>query len=368
MRSCIHILFAALAWSTAMAAPVHGQTQAIIIGQSLPLTGPAYPIANRIQAGAKALVDRVNASGGLRGRLIELVTLDDAGDPARLTANLRTMARQGAVAIVNCLGESACNEAAATTLELGLPLVGPFSGAAALRAPTVRHVFSLRPDDAREALALARQLQSIGITRVALMLDGFEPTREQALAHALQAAGVQALRVSVAPQPQAMEAAFGAIAQAAPQALVLSLGPTMLDALSRSADPARDSVPNTVATLSSAGLTQLTRLFRHRIIGYTSVVPNPEISQLPIVREFERDAEAHVGPEAFSFEGLASYLHLRLCFEALRRGGKLRLAEAIEGLGVLNLGGFRIEFSPEQHQGSDHVEIGMRSRDGRLRR
>ena len=71
------------------------------------------------------------------------------------------------------------------------------------------------------------------------------------------------------------------------------------------------------------------------------MVPNPETSQLPLVREFERDADDYVGAEAFSFEGLASYLHLRLCVEALRRASKLdgpRLAEAIEGLGILNLG------------------------------
>jgi branched-chain amino acid transport system substrate-binding protein len=105
-------------------------------------------------------------------------------------------------------------------------------------------------------------------------------------------------------------------------------------------------VPSVVATLSSVGLTQVTRLFRDRLIGFTSVVPNPEVSQLPLVRELERDADAFVGPEAFTFEGLAAYLHLRVCAEALRRTrGRVdgpHLIEAFEGLGALNLGGFRL--------------------------
>lgn len=377
MRSAtLRLLPALLAFGlgqgTSAPAAAQAQPQAIVIGQSLPLTGPAYPIANRIQAGAKAQVDRINAAGGLRGRPIELMTLDDAGDPKRLAANLRTLVQKGTIAVVNCLGEQACEAAAAATRELNVPLIGPFSGAASLRQPSMRHVFSLRPDDAHEARALVRQLQSIGISRVALMVDGFEPAREQALASALSTAGVQATRIVVEPRPEVIDEAFRAIVKAAPQALVLNLGPVMLDALSRSADQAREGLPPTVATLSSAGLTQLTRLFRDRLIGYTSVVPNPEISQLPLVREFERDADAYVGAEAFSFEGLASYLHLRLCVEALRRAGAKvdgpRVAEAIEGLGTMNLGGFRLEFTRERHQGSDHVEIGMRSRDGRLRR
>ena len=226
------------------------QPAPLVLGQSLPLSGPAFPISNRVQAGAKAWVDRVNANGGIGGRRLELLSLDD--------------------------GEQ---DTAATLREL---------------------------------------------------------------------------------------------AAAAPQALVLNLGPESLELLTRHEAAWRAAVPLTVAALSSPGLTQLTRLLRDRLIGFTSVVPNPEISQLPLVREFERDAEAYVGPEAISLEGLAAYLHLRVCVEALRRAGHRvdgpALASALENLGALDLGGFAVRFSPRQHRGSDHVEIGLRGRDGRLRR
>ena len=94
--------------------------------------------------------------------------------------------------------------------------------------------------------------------------------------------------------------------------------------------------------------------------------------RLPIVRELERDADAFIGPEALTFEGLESYLNLRVCIEALRRAGLRvdgsRLGEAIESLGTLDLGGFRLSFGHERHHASDYVEIGMRARDGRLLR
>jgi hypothetical protein len=338
----------------------------IVVGQSLPMTGPAFPIANRVRAGAQTLVERINAAGGIHGRRLELATLDDGGDPARVGANVRAFARMGAVAVANCIDEAACAAAAAATREHGLVLVGPYSGAAALRAAP--HVYSVRPDDQREADALVRQLRSMAVERVVLRVDGHEPSHEQALAVALQAGAMQSQRVAVAPQT--LDDAMRAVSQARPQAVVAALGPSTLDALSRRSGV--EGLPPFIAATSSAWLTQLTRLFRERVVGYTSVVPNPETSQLPIVREFERDADAAGGPEAITFEGMASYLHLRVLTEALRRAHPkvdgARLGKALEEIGTLSLGGFVVRYDAEHRHGSDATEVGLRTRDGRLRR
>ncbi len=336
-------------WSTC--ATALAAAEPVVIGQSLPLTGAGFPVANRVLAGARAQVERVNANGGIHGRPVELVTLDDGGDPQRVAANLRTLVRQrGAVAIANCLGERSCLEAAVVTRELHVPLVGPMSGALQLRTADVQHVFSTRPDDMREADALVRQLQSVGIHKVAILSDDSEPARTTALVAALQRAGQQVTRTTTDAQGQSLAAALQESAKSSPQALVISLGYAALDALDRLPPAARAGVPLTIATLSSAGLTQLTRLFRDRVIGYTSVVPNLDVTRLP----------------------LEAYINLRLCAEALRRAGPRadgqHLSEAIEGLGALDLGGFRLVFGHDRHHGSDYVEIGMRARDGRMLR
>lgn len=344
---------------------------AIVIGESLPLTGASFPIANRVVAGARAQVERVNATGGIHGHAIELVTLDDGGDSKRLAANLRSLVLEhNAIAIVNCLGERACLAAADATQSLAVPLVGPFSGAHALRTGAHGNVFSMRPDDEREAGALVKQLRAIGVSRAVLLADGSEPLRTEALVTALRREGIEVTRVAASANEASLEAALRTVAQAAPQALVLGIGSDVLEALGRLPAVARDGMPSTIATLSSTGLTQLTRLFRDRMIGYTSVVPNPELAHQSIVRDLQRDADAYIGPEAVTFEGLESYLHLRLCVEALRRAGSgadgAHLAEAIERLGALDLGGFAVTFGRDRHHGSDLVEIGLRARNGRL--
>ena len=54
----------------------------IKIGMPLALTGPLGSVGNEQKHGAEFWVKRVNASGGLLGRPVEVLTTDTAGDPA----------------------------------------------------------------------------------------------------------------------------------------------------------------------------------------------------------------------------------------------------------------------------------------------
>jgi hypothetical protein len=246
------------------------------------------------------------------------------------------------------------------------------SGAAALRAPAWPHVFSLRADDKREAQVLMGQLKAIGSSRVIVLGDGDEPERERVVADVLRAGGLSVQWLRPEPGPGAIESALRQAVQAAPDVLVLNLGATSLDTLSRVDAALFKGLPGLIASVSTPGLTQLTRLLRSHMLGFTSSVPIPEISQLPLVYEFERDSDAFGSPEGLTFEGLAGYMHLRVCVEALRRVGPRpeqgALVRAIEALGEFSLGGFRVHFGPRQHHGSGFVELGLRARDGRLRR
>lgn len=353
-------------------ARAQGQAR-LVLGQSLPMSGAGFPAANRVLAGARVMVDRINGGGGVGRRLVELVTLDDAGDPQRTADNVRMLAQQhGALAVLNGLGERACIAAALAARAAGLPLVGPMSGAAALRQPSTPGVFTLQPDDAHESQALLRQLGAMNIARVVHLADGHEPERERVLAETLRSGGVAVQRLALG----ATMAVASALQQAAPaqaQAVLLSLGPVTLDELGRLPPAALEGLPPLGLTLSGPGLTQLTRLLRGRLLGFTSVMPNPEAAQLPLVREFERDVDAFGSPEAISFEGLAAYVAVQVCAQAMRRMPQQRvegaaLAAGIESLGTLNLGGFVLRFAPSRHYGSEFVEVGLRSRDGRTRR
>lgn len=65
---------------------VHAQ-DVWVVGQSAPLTGSNAAFGKDIRDGALAYFKSVNARGGVGGKNIELVTLDDANDRKTAGAN-----------------------------------------------------------------------------------------------------------------------------------------------------------------------------------------------------------------------------------------------------------------------------------------
>jgi branched-chain amino acid transport system substrate-binding protein len=76
----------------------------IKIGGSYPFSGPASAYRS-IEQGAQAYFSKVNADGGVDGRKIEFMTLDDAYEPARAIQNARRLIQEEQVfALFNTLG------------------------------------------------------------------------------------------------------------------------------------------------------------------------------------------------------------------------------------------------------------------------
>ncbi len=89
---------AALAVAPANAAP-KGKG-AIVIAVEAPLTGAQASNGIDMARGVQLAVDEVNAQGGIKGRKLTLVKLDDQADP-KLAADMVTAAQKaGAVAVV----------------------------------------------------------------------------------------------------------------------------------------------------------------------------------------------------------------------------------------------------------------------------
>src|SRR5436309_1741457 len=70
---------------------------AILLGQSVALSGPAAALGTEMRLGAKVYFDSVNAQGGVHGRKIELRTLDDGNEPARTAPNTKKLIEEDKV-------------------------------------------------------------------------------------------------------------------------------------------------------------------------------------------------------------------------------------------------------------------------------
>ena len=133
----------------------------IVLGRSLALSGPLKSYGQQKLDGADAYIEKVNRSGGINGRSVACVTLDDQYLGDKTAANLRQIAAQNSpLAYLGLFGVPCCAAALPVLQELRIPAVGLTSGADVLRNPFQPFAFPVRASYAAEAEKLANQIKT----------------------------------------------------------------------------------------------------------------------------------------------------------------------------------------------------------------
>ena len=83
----------------ALAVPVHAQ-DAYVVGVSGALTGPSAGTNAPPIEGLRLYVDRLNSTGGVNGKKIQLVVLDDSGEPSKAAVNAKRLLTQDNVRLL----------------------------------------------------------------------------------------------------------------------------------------------------------------------------------------------------------------------------------------------------------------------------
>ncbi|MBU0745664.1 MAG: ABC transporter substrate-binding protein, partial [Gammaproteobacteria bacterium] len=79
----------------------------ILIGRSTAMSGGMAPFLQPIHEGQDAAIEDANAKGGIGGRKIRLVTMDDGFDPRRTLENAKQLSeKDGVVALFGVSGTS----------------------------------------------------------------------------------------------------------------------------------------------------------------------------------------------------------------------------------------------------------------------
>ena len=144
-------------------------TGPIKIAQSIALTGPLGELGQAMHNGAKVCFAAINAKGGVNGRAIELVVVDDGYDTKRALANVGGfMQDRSNFALFNCMGTPMVEAMLPQVIESGMPFFAPFSGALSVRPKNARNVMNIRASYADEAEQLVQHLATVGIKRIAI--------------------------------------------------------------------------------------------------------------------------------------------------------------------------------------------------------
>ncbi|MCL5740561.1 MAG: ABC transporter substrate-binding protein [Betaproteobacteria bacterium] len=354
---------AALAALRAGAQPAAGKGD-ILIGRSTALTGGMAPFLAPLHEGQEAAIADANAKGGVGGRKIRLVSLDDGFDPRRTLENAKQLSeKDGVLALLGVSGTSQVMTLLPYLAQAKLPLIGVYTGSPAIRAQQHPYLFTTRASYADELVKIVRNLVAVQSSRIGVAFENNDfgklllPLVEKTIAaEGASLAGTHAL---AAAGEDANEAAKALAAQRPQAVLLIAAGPPVVAYVR--AHRAHLGVP--VYTLSlGAGTAMLKALGEDaRGLAVARTGPSPSKPTIQLTRDFQASMKHHDKP--VDYDRYTGYMDARVLIEGLRAAGpgvtRASLVQGMESLGNLDLGGYAYQFSPQNHHGSNYVDIAV---------
>ncbi len=347
----------------------------IVLGMASPFTGANRELGSGMRAGVEAALAAVNAAGGVHGRRLRLVAVDDGYEPSRtLPAMKQLVERERIFAVVGNVGTPTAAVSIPYCTQEHVIFFGALSGGDLLRrTPPDRYVFNFRPSYAQETAAAVRWLtgaRRIVPARIAVFAqqDEFGESGWRGAADELRARGVdpaQVLRVGYRRNTAEVTDAVATLSARARDVDAVVMVATY-QAAAAFVHKLRDAglrqlTTNVSAVDSNALAEELVSEGRRHAEGVfvTQIVPLPT-SRASAVSRFQEDMARHGAGARPGFVALEGWVAAQLLVEGLRRAGRdvdtEKLVAALEGIRDLDLGlGARISFGPADHQGSRQV-------------
>ncbi len=361
------------------------------VGMSAAFKGAIAGLGVEYYRGAMALFSEINAQGGISGRSVRLVALDDGYTPLMALRNtIRLVDEEKVFVLANYVGTPTLTRALPVIRQYrdrGIVLVGNLTGAQIQREdPYVDQVFKIRSSYRREMAATVDELWKLGIRKfgVFYQIDVYGRSGTDGVARALAARGAEIAAEATyrrgAIFGESMVAAMAHLRRAKVEAILCTGAYQASAAFVRDVRSAGWNVP--ISNISFVGCDAMLRLLAEeggktgrdftRHLVNSQVVPTYDELGLPAVREY-RDlmdrwkpaipadlADPSYEPQKYSFNGLEGFLNAKVLVEGLRRAGpdltRSRFKTAMESLADYDLGiGAAVTFSRSRHQGLDRV-------------
>ncbi len=357
--------------SEELAARVPGVTDdQVLVGSSLPLTGHASYLGRQTLFGALSCINAVNDAGGVAGRRVKVLALDDGYDPPRCVANTQRLIVDDRVfCLFSYVGTPTTAKIVPLLEEARVPLVGSFTGADALRTPFRRVIVNIRPSYYQEtAAAVEHMVRDLGLDRVAVFyqydaygFDGLRGTEMALKSHGL----APVARGSYIRGTMDVEEGLSRLLESDPKAIVMigTSGPC-----AKAIRFARErGYKGLFYAVSFVGADEMARILGpddDTPLLMSQVVPPPGLPEtgglLSGVVEYARLLGRYYPDERPNLVGLEGFINARVLVEGLRRAGRdltrERFLDAIESIQDFSVGiASPVSFSRDRHQGLERV-------------
>ena len=338
----------------------------ILLGQSLPLSGPSAQIGKKYQAGAQAWFNEVNRQGGINGKKIRLISLDDQYEPELTIKNTKTLlAEPNLLALFGYVGTPTTKEILPFIEERKVPLIAPLTGASILRNKELKMVVNLRASYQMEIDKIVDSLVRNARQKIAVIYqdDAFGKDGLKSAELALKTHGLKPIAIATVQRNSAqIQPALQVLTSSRPNAIIIISTYVSSAALSR--ELLQRDIKAQIMNVSFVGtraLEQSLPVGQANGIGVSQVVPFPWDRWIPVVADYQRLMRVNNSSARFGFTSLEGFMAARLITEGIKKvQGPLTREALITSLKTINkvdLGGFQLDLTGNNKQASDYVEL-----------
>ena len=341
-------------------------TDELLIGTPLSLTGSNKHIGRATKVGLFLRLNKENIRyGGINGRFLRLVFLDDGYQPPKTHKCVQQLFKTFKTnLIVNPTGTPTFKVALPLIQQYNMTALFPYTGGTFFRNASTKNVISTRVSYADEATALVNYaVQKLHIKKFAIFYQNDSygyPGRDAAKKVLNDTYGItNILETSYQTNTLNVEKATKDITNFAPEAILF------FSSRSPSEELIRQIGILNLSKTQLFGISFLTSAFstfvRNKGLSLTmsNIVPNPNNTLIQLVKEYANDLQTFMPEEGKDVTSLEAYLSASLLIDALQNLSPPyttnKLTNYFEQIKNRNFKGINLNFNPETRTLMDRV-------------
>jgi ABC-type branched-subunit amino acid transport system substrate-binding protein len=345
----------------------------ILLGSPHMLSGPSIYYGQQMDVGLNAYFKSINEKGGIQGRTVRLISMDDKYEPDYAIACFQQLKQQGVFGIIGMVGSPTAAKYILMAENFKVPLIGFYSGPQFIGTPVKPYSFATRAPYGDEMKETVDRLWNVGARRFAVVYqnDAFGADELDAVKKALKAhhTDVVAAGSYTRNSERGVADAYKAVKAADPQVVILA---AVYKPCVEIVKLARDDKWKPIFVMNSGdGVDPFMSLAGNDSEGMlvSEVAPTPT-STVPCVQNYLKALKKFYPNEKPNYISLRAYIAALSLAEGLKRAGKDLtrdgFLQAMESIRHVDLGlgsGMDLSYSPSDHLGFHKVYF-ARCHDG----
>jgi branched-chain amino acid transport system substrate-binding protein len=344
----------------------------ILIGQTVGLTGIVAGPVKEFNEGVDAYLNEINRQGGVHGRRVEMVILDDKFDPALTLKNAeQLLGKERVFMLFGGRGTPHTSRILPLLTGQKVPLMAPTTGAKVFHDPVQPMVFNVKARYQDEVAKAVEHFSTVGVQSISILYvdDAFGKDGLEGFTNAMAARKLTPTAITpFARVNPDFDATAGEVIKPNPGALII-------------VSSAKNTAGVIKAIRAQGGRMQIMTLSNNSSDSFmkdlgaagtgvilSQITPAPHLVSTPLGGEFKDLARKH--NVTISYSAMEGFVNAKVLVEGLRRAGRNLTRDgfvrAMESMQRIDFGGIMVTYGPSDHSGSEFVELTMIGKNGRI--